>query len=279
MGETSTRIWKLESRIENLSYRPRNLRRDLALQRESVGHHTIERLGPQVNLLLRLDELYGDAHAIAYTPHVALDEIVSTESAADSGRTTAAALRTLGRGARDDTDGARADSRQMRDGLLGQPIGEPVGWAEGEHRKARLFPHEVSDCRRGRCCAPGGRQVERQESIAPLVDRFDEQRNLGMVAKRQAQAADCGVEAVLEIDKCSSGPQSLAQRLARHHFTRPLEQRNEDAHRLLLYGNAETAPAQFAPARAQLEGTEPDDVRWRGRGHCLHAGMIEWILS
>lgn len=54
------------------------------------------------------------------------------------------------------------------------------------------------------------RLVQREEPIAAFVHGLDEPRHLGLVAERHAQAPHGGVEAVLEIDKCSFRPEALA---------------------------------------------------------------------
>ena len=71
-----------------------------------------------MRFFLRLDELRGDAQAIAVATHVAFDEIVGAERPADLGGAAAVALRALDRRTRDDADRARAQLRQLRRSLL-----------------------------------------------------------------------------------------------------------------------------------------------------------------
>jgi hypothetical protein len=44
------------------------------------------------------------------------------------------------------------------------------------------------------------------ESIAPPMQRLDEPRIVGVIAKRGAQALDGRIQAVLEVDECSRWP-------------------------------------------------------------------------
>ena len=60
-------------------------------------------------------------------------------------------------------------------------------------------------------------------------------------------------------------PEPSAELLAADDIAGPLEQRHQDAERLLLKRDAEAALAELAVRQIQLEGAEPDDAR-RARG-------------
>ena len=120
--------------------------------------------------------------------------------------------------------------------------------------------------------------IHGDEPIAALVNGLDEPRHLCFVAERRPQPTNGGVETVLEVDKRPVRPESSAQLLAADHFSGPFEQGRQDAERLLLERDPDTALAQLARSRIHFERAEADDLQRRG-GECLHTFPIEWIVS
>ena len=99
------------------------------------------------------------------------------------------------------------------------------------------------------------------------MNRLNESGRFRFVSKREAQAPDRGVQAVLEIHEGALGPQAPAQIFPGHDVTRPFEQGGEDLQRLLLQGQADAPLAQLTPAEVHLEGAKSDDLSER---ICLH---------
>jgi hypothetical protein len=102
--------------------------------------------------------------------------------------------------------------------------------------------------------------VERHESIAALVNGLDESRHTSMVTKRHSYAPHRCVETVLEVDEGSARPKPATQVLARNDSARVLEQRRQNAERLLLDSDAKAPFAELAALDIELEGCEPHDV-------------------
>ena len=73
-------------------------------------------------------------------------------------------------------------------------------------------------------------------------------------------------------------PEPPAERAARHDVARPLEQRRQDAERLILQRHAQAALPELAAPEAQLEDAEPDNIP-PCRPDYLHVFLIAWILS
>jgi len=97
---------------------------DLVLQREDVGKIAVVALGPDVLAALGLDQLRGDADAIAGFAQAAFEHIAHTELASDLLHIDRAALVAEGRIARDDEQ--RRIARQRGDDVLGDPVGEEL---------------------------------------------------------------------------------------------------------------------------------------------------------
>jgi hypothetical protein len=102
------------------------------------------------------------------------------------------------------------------------------------------------------------------------VDGLHEARDLGVIAERDTEPADGSVQTVLEIDEGSMRPEPLTEFLPPDELARPLEQRQQNAQRLFLQRNAESALAELAAGDLQLERAESD--------YCLHSFVIEWIV-
>ena len=71
-----------------------------------------------------------------------------------------------------------------------------------------------------------------------------------------AQAADGGIQAHVEIDDRAIVPKAAAQVLARHEFTRPLHQGDQNFHRLLSQPDRDSVLAQPAGVGIHFEGPE-----------------------
>src|SRR5438445_3273906 len=100
----------------------------------------------------------------------------------------------------------------------------------GDHAQKPPAPHRV---RARHCHFRGDRYLwhpadRRQKAISPAGHGFDESGVFGRVAQRIPQPSDCGVDAVLEINKGVIGPQPPAQFFPRHHLARTLQQCQKD---------------------------------------------------
>ena len=86
--------------------------------------HAVEPISPDMRAGLRLDELRGDAHAVARLAHAALQHIAHAEFAPDLLHVDGAALVGEAGIARDDEE--PADARQRRGDLLDHAVGKIV---------------------------------------------------------------------------------------------------------------------------------------------------------
>ena len=87
------------------------------------------------------------------------------------------------------------------------------------------------------------------ESVAAAGQSLDEPRHIGRVPERIAQPANCGIQAVLEIDERVFAPKSLSQILARDQVAGMLQQRFENLKRLFGKTDPDTRLPQLARAQ------------------------------
>src|SRR3954463_11021432 len=99
-------------------------RRDLGLHLKAVGEMPFVRFRPELSFAARLDEVHGDARAIAVTANVALDDEVGAKRVADVTNPRGGTLNERGRRPRDDPEAACAEPAELRDHLLAQSFGE-----------------------------------------------------------------------------------------------------------------------------------------------------------
>ena len=79
---------------------------------------------------------------------------------------------------------------------------------------------------------------------------------LGGIAEGLAELGDGGVQAPLEIHEGVGGPEAVAELFAGDQLAGGLEERLEDAERLILEPDAQPVLTQFTRRRVQLEGSE-----------------------
>jgi hypothetical protein len=99
-----------------------------------------------------------------------------------------------------------------------------------------------------------------EESIPAPGQRFDEAWVLRGIAQRVAKFLDGGIQPGVEIDERVVGPQTLTQRVARHRFSRALEQGQQDLQRLVRKPDLPALPAKLARDGVQLEDAEANDL-------------------
>ena len=97
-------------------------RRHLVLDREDVLEVAVVALGPEVAVGLGVDQLHGDADALARLAHAALDDVLHAELARDLLHVDRLALVLERRVARDHEQ--LAEARQLGDDVLGDAVGE-----------------------------------------------------------------------------------------------------------------------------------------------------------
>jgi hypothetical protein len=100
------------------------LQRDVSLDREDIGQLAIVGLGPQVLIGANVDELDNDAHAITSFAHAPVEDGIGTECRADLLQTLLPILEAHHRRAGNHLE--RSNLRQMRDDVVGDPVGEIV---------------------------------------------------------------------------------------------------------------------------------------------------------
>src|SRR6266516_3532475 len=100
-----------------------------------------------------------------------------------------------------------------------------------------------------------------EEPITAARDGLDEARVLGRIAERFANLIDCFVEAVVKIHD-RAGPESAAQFLPGHQFSRFLEQHCQHLERLLLQPEAQATFRQPAGSKIDFEDPKPQTPGW-----------------
>ncbi len=97
----------------------------------------------------------------------------------------------------------------------------------------------------------------RNEPISSSRNSLDKRRFLGRVAERLTRLSYGRVQTVLEIDERIGLPQPLAQFLASHDLTSPLDERKEDLTRVFLQANGSAIAVQLPVGSIQLEPSKP----------------------
>ena len=252
--------------------RPGDVRGDVGLQIQGFAERSIVGLGPEVHFGARLDELRGDADAIALAAHAALEQVVGRQLASDLARAFRRSLEQHGRRARDDAEPARAQPADLRDHLLGQPVAEiflrriVAQIRERQHHEPHVdaVGHGLRGRRRTTCRLRTGCPSLSTAAMNRYPRRCSVSTNRGLSASSpsaRAQPLDGGVQAVLEVDEGAGRPQALAQFFARHHLARTLEHHRENLERLILKPDADASLPQLARAQIDLEGPKSLDVR------------------
>src|SRR6266516_5224832 len=100
-----------------------------------------------------------------------------------------------------------------------------------------------------------------EEPITAARDGLDEARVLGRIAERFANLIDCFVEAVVKIHD-RAGPESAAQFLPGHQFSRFLEQHCQHLERLLLQPDAQAMFRQLAGSKIDFEDPKLQTPGW-----------------
>ena len=98
--------------------------RQLALERQDVAHVALVALRPEMPVGGRLDELHGDAHAVAGAEHRPFHDRVHAQLARDLGQGSTHALVLHGGGARGHAQ--RPDPGEVGDQRLGHAVGEEL---------------------------------------------------------------------------------------------------------------------------------------------------------
>ncbi|MGH9794177.1 MAG: hypothetical protein ACRD5G_05340 [Candidatus Acidiferrales bacterium] len=96
----------------------------IVLQSEDVAQRAFVSLRPQVRLILHLNQLGGDAYAVARAPDTALENEIHPQFPADLVRRLRGVLVLHGRGAGDHSEPLRLHPRQLRDHFFGQTVAE-----------------------------------------------------------------------------------------------------------------------------------------------------------
>ena len=107
-----------QSRLDDSGYAAR----DLVLHRENVAELAVVAFGPMVAAAYRVDELRGDAQALALTAHAAFEDVADTKLPANQADVGVLAFVLKGRVARDDEQPANA--RKSGDQVLGDAVGK-----------------------------------------------------------------------------------------------------------------------------------------------------------
>lgn len=87
----------------------------------------------------------------------------------------------------------------------------------------------------------------------------------GGIGERLAQSRDGGIQASIEVDEGSLGPQASHEFLAADDFPGALQQRGEDLQRLLLDADTQAEFAHLTAREVYFEGPEPYNARRKGR--------------
>jgi len=246
-----------------------DFRGHLRLHLKAVAQPAFVGFGPQLGFAARLDQLHGDAGAVAVVPDAALDNVVRAQGVADVADPCRGALDQRGRGARDDAKSVGAQPPELRDHFLAQPFGEVFlrriarKTRKRQHRETPLLilsGAAVAGARIGsaRKVAEAGAFDRADEAIAAPRQRLDETRALRIVVQCGAKPFDRGIQSVLEVDKGAVRPELLAQLLAGDHEARLLKQALQDFERLALETDPDAVLAQLPCSRIELEASESE---------------------
>ena len=104
--------------------RGRDLQRHVTLDREDVGQLAVVRVRPEMPVRLGVDELRHDPDSAPRAPHASLEQRRRVQDRADLAQALLAPLEPHHRAARDHLE--RADLGELRDHVLGDPIGEEL---------------------------------------------------------------------------------------------------------------------------------------------------------
>ena len=96
--------------------------RHIGLDHEDVGQVPVVGLRPEMVVGLGVDELGDDAHPISVAPHAPFEQRRDIQAGSDLAQALLPLLERHHRSARDHGEGA--DLRQLRDDVLGDPVGE-----------------------------------------------------------------------------------------------------------------------------------------------------------
>ena len=103
----------------------------------------------------------------------------------------------------------------------------------------------------------------RDEPVAATGDGFDVRRPIGGVAQRLPDLADRGVDAGLDVDEDVRPPEPLGDLGARDELSRPLDQQDQQVHRLPPQLHPPALSPQLVRTEVQLELAEAEDDRER----------------
>ena len=99
----------------------------------------------------------------------------------------------------------------------------------------------------------------RQEPVSTARQRFQVSGAGGGISQRFSHLIYCGVQAVIEVDKCIRRPQLLTQLFARNDLSRMLQQVGKHLERLLLQANPGAALAQLSGRKIHLKDSKAYD--------------------
>jgi hypothetical protein len=105
-----------------------------------------------------------------------------------------------------------------------------------------------------------------QKRVTALRRCFNEARVVGIIAQRQANLADGGVQADVEVDKAIRRPELLLQRLPRDQSPCVGKQLEQYAERKFLELGADAVFAKHTLALRQFELSKAEDAIRRRRG-------------
>ena len=217
------------------------------------GEGPLVRLGPQLRLAARVDQLRGDPHAIGLGSDGAFHQIVRAQGVAD----LANASRRRWTRMHDERAMTPSRSAHKRPSCVISSSGEAPGkrlgtlasprWMNGR-TASRCFDVAAAAATAVRSVAAVHALDSRDEAVAAAMQRLDEARPLGVVAEHGAQPLDRGVQTVLEVDERAVRPQPVAQLVARQQFARMFEHQREHGERLILQAKPHAVFAQLARA-------------------------------
>jgi hypothetical protein len=105
------------------------------------------------------------------------------------------------------------------------------------------------------------------EPISLSRNGLDENRLLWRIAQSPANLANRRVHASVDVDEHLLAPQAVDDLFARHQLTSPLDEHEQEVHRLLFEPNR-TAPAtQFVSCDVQLEVAEAKHLAYEWFAH------------
>ncbi len=201
---------------------------DFVLHGEHVGRREIELLRPLVKAGGNVDELHGDAQAVAGLAYAAFEHAADAELLSDLAQVVIAAELERGRACRHPQP---LDMRERVDEFLGQAFAQVVLVAlrthvgEGQYRYCLGFGPWL--LRRSLRPLPGRRRARyrRGESVAQPVPGFDVDGLLRVVAQRLAQFLHAGDERVVTHHRAA--PYAGEQFLLGNRRARAFQQRRQ----------------------------------------------------